>query len=66
MAGMKDDTTDWISQQVPDGTDWLEYMLVKGPEKTGDSGVDVAGHAGRARSLLFRSDEDATGGDLAV
>ena len=34
-GGMKDDTTDWISQQVPDGTDWLEYMLVKGPEKTG-------------------------------
>lgn len=21
----------WISQQVPDGTDWLEYMLVKEP-----------------------------------
>jgi catechol 2,3-dioxygenase-like lactoylglutathione lyase family enzyme len=34
-GGMKDDTTDWISQQVPDGTDWLECMLVKGPEKTG-------------------------------
>ena len=34
-GGMKDDTTDWISQQVPDGTDGLEYMLVKGPEKTG-------------------------------
>src|SRR5580704_9097070 len=34
-GGMKDDTTDWISQQVPDGTDWFEYMLVEGPEKTG-------------------------------
>ena len=34
-GGMKDDTTDWISQQVPDGTDWFEYMLVKGPEKAG-------------------------------
>jgi catechol 2,3-dioxygenase-like lactoylglutathione lyase family enzyme len=34
-GGMKDDATDWISQQVPDGTDWFEYMLVKGPEKTG-------------------------------
>ena len=33
-GGMKDDT-DWVSQQVPDGTDWLEYMMAKGPEKTG-------------------------------
>jgi catechol 2,3-dioxygenase-like lactoylglutathione lyase family enzyme len=34
-GGMKDDETSWISQQVPDGTDWIEYMTVKGPEKTG-------------------------------
>jgi catechol 2,3-dioxygenase-like lactoylglutathione lyase family enzyme len=34
-GGMKDDAVDWISQQVPDGTDWIEYMTVKGPEKTG-------------------------------
>ena len=26
-GGMKDDRTDWVSLQVPDGTDWLEYML---------------------------------------
>ncbi len=26
-GGMKDDETDWFSLQVPDGTDWLEYML---------------------------------------
>ena len=26
-GGMKDDETDWVSLQVPDGTDWLEYML---------------------------------------
>ena len=26
-GGMKDNETDWISLQVPDGTDWLEYML---------------------------------------
>jgi hypothetical protein len=32
---MKDDVTDWISLQVPDGTDWVEYMTVKGPEKSG-------------------------------
>ena len=26
-GGMKDDETDWVAMQVPDGTDWLEYML---------------------------------------
>jgi catechol 2,3-dioxygenase-like lactoylglutathione lyase family enzyme len=26
-GGMKDDRTDWIDMRVPDGTDWLEYML---------------------------------------
>ncbi len=27
--------TEWISQQVPNGTDWLEYMVVTGPETRG-------------------------------
>jgi len=26
-GGMKDDETSWVSQQVPDGSDWIEYML---------------------------------------
>jgi catechol 2,3-dioxygenase-like lactoylglutathione lyase family enzyme len=26
-GGMKDNETDWVAMQVPDGTDWLEYML---------------------------------------
>ena len=26
-GGMKDDQTDWVAMQVPDGTDWVEYML---------------------------------------
>ncbi len=26
-GGMKEDETDWVAMQVPDGTDWLEYML---------------------------------------
>ena len=26
-GGMKDDRTDWLAIQVPDGTDWIEYML---------------------------------------
>ena len=34
-GGMTDNATDWISSQLPDGLDWVEYMAVKGPEKTG-------------------------------
>jgi catechol 2,3-dioxygenase-like lactoylglutathione lyase family enzyme len=35
FGGMRDDTPTWISQQVPDGTDWLEYMIVGTPEGRG-------------------------------
>ena len=31
---MKDDVTDWVAIQVPDGTDWLEYMLNASDEPT--------------------------------
>ncbi|MGB7029285.1 MAG: VOC family protein, partial [Candidatus Acidiferrum sp.] len=31
-GGMKDDQTDWVAMQVPDGTDWLEYMLRIAPD----------------------------------
>jgi catechol 2,3-dioxygenase-like lactoylglutathione lyase family enzyme len=34
-GGPKEDSSDWISSQVPDGRDWIEYMVVKGPETTG-------------------------------
>jgi catechol 2,3-dioxygenase-like lactoylglutathione lyase family enzyme len=27
QGGMHDDKTDWVAMQVPDGTEWLEYML---------------------------------------
>ncbi len=33
--GGRNGKTEWISQQVPDGTDWLEYMVVGGPETKG-------------------------------
>jgi catechol 2,3-dioxygenase-like lactoylglutathione lyase family enzyme len=26
-GGMRDNQTDWVALQVPDGTDWVEYML---------------------------------------
>jgi catechol 2,3-dioxygenase-like lactoylglutathione lyase family enzyme len=27
QGGMQADKTDWVAMQVPDGTDWVEYML---------------------------------------
>lgn len=36
-GGATDAVPSWVSQQVPDGTDWLEYMLVTGPETKGIS-----------------------------
>jgi len=30
-GGMTDAKVDWVSQQVPDGHDWVEYMLAGGP-----------------------------------
>jgi dipeptidyl aminopeptidase/acylaminoacyl peptidase len=35
FGGMKDDVPTWISQQVPEGTDWLEYMIVGTPQGRG-------------------------------
>ena len=35
FGGMNPENPTWISQQVPDGTDWMEYMIVKGPETKG-------------------------------
>jgi catechol 2,3-dioxygenase-like lactoylglutathione lyase family enzyme len=26
-GGMKDDVTEWVALQVPDGTDWIEFMV---------------------------------------
>jgi catechol 2,3-dioxygenase-like lactoylglutathione lyase family enzyme len=34
-GGAKEGVTSWISQQVPDGTDWIEYMLTDSPETSG-------------------------------
>ena len=35
FGGMKPDKIDWVSQQVPNGHDWLEYMLTSGPSGSG-------------------------------
>jgi len=34
-GGMTDSRADWVSQQVPNGTDWLEYMQVGPPHGRG-------------------------------
>lgn len=35
FGGNTEDRPTWISQQVPDGSDWLEYMIVGSPEGRG-------------------------------
>ncbi len=35
FGGMQPDRVDWVSQQVPHGRDWLEYMLTSGPSGGG-------------------------------
>jgi catechol 2,3-dioxygenase-like lactoylglutathione lyase family enzyme len=34
-GGFSETVVSWVSEQVPDGTDWIEYMMVYTPEKTG-------------------------------
>jgi catechol 2,3-dioxygenase-like lactoylglutathione lyase family enzyme len=33
-GGMKDDETNWVDMQVPDGTEWIEFMLNVPPNAT--------------------------------
>ncbi len=34
-GGVDPEKTDWVAMQVPDGTDWLEYMLTSGVSGSG-------------------------------
>ncbi|HEV2215693.1 MAG TPA: VOC family protein [Terracidiphilus sp.] len=34
-GGMQTGKIDWVSQQVPNGHDWLEYMMTSGPSGSG-------------------------------
>ncbi|HZD32963.1 MAG TPA: VOC family protein, partial [Candidatus Angelobacter sp.] len=43
-GGMKDDHTDWVDMQVPDGTQWLEYMLVRPGEQLSPRALGVLNH----------------------
>jgi catechol 2,3-dioxygenase-like lactoylglutathione lyase family enzyme len=44
QGGMKDDETDWVDMQVPDGTQWLEYMMVRGAEQPSPKTLGVLNH----------------------
>ncbi|MGA8044141.1 MAG: VOC family protein [Terracidiphilus sp.] len=35
FGGMQEAKLDWVSQQAPNGHDWLEYMLTSGPSGSG-------------------------------
>ncbi len=49
--GGRDGKVEWVSQQVPDGHDWIEYMMSRGAGH-GDSGGHDAADAGRDGPLL--------------
>jgi catechol 2,3-dioxygenase-like lactoylglutathione lyase family enzyme len=42
-GGMKDGVDDWVSLQVPDGSDWLEYML-SGPAVPTQRSLGILNH----------------------
>ncbi|HEX5236292.1 MAG TPA: VOC family protein [Silvibacterium sp.] len=44
FGGMKPEKTDWVSQQVPDGHDWLEYMLEGGDGDISQRQLGVLNH----------------------
>jgi catechol 2,3-dioxygenase-like lactoylglutathione lyase family enzyme len=43
-GGMKDNETDWMDMQVPDGQDWLEYMLVRPESKLDARTLGILNH----------------------
>ena len=53
-GGMNDDKVDWVSQQAPDGHDWLEYMLTSGPSGSGIPANISQQHSRRAGPLFDR------------
>jgi catechol 2,3-dioxygenase-like lactoylglutathione lyase family enzyme len=44
QGGMKEGETDWVDMQVPDGTQWLEYMLVKEGQQLSPRTLGVLNH----------------------
>ena len=55
-GGMVEGRTDWVSLQVPDGTDWIEYMLSWGGGEANQKELGVLNHV----SLGEKDIDDAT------
>ena len=62
-GGAKDDSADWISSQVPDGHDWVEYMVQKAPASVSLGTAGVLDHfalgmvnAEQAMNMLYNGD----------
>jgi len=62
-GGAKEDSADWISSQVPDGHDWVEYMVVKGSEPVTTDHAGALDHfalgmvnAEQSMNLLYAGD----------
>ena len=53
-GGMKDDGTDWIDMQVPDGTQWLEYMMVREGQQLSPRTLGVLNHIAFGSSICER------------
>lgn len=51
FGGMVEGKTDWVSQQTPDGHDWLEYMLSSGNLDMSGTGIP-AGMSQQALGVL--------------
>ena len=53
-GGMHPERTDWVSQQVPDGHDWIEYMLSVGSSAAPSAReIAAAGASGAAPPVPF-------------
>ncbi len=54
-GGMQPDRTDWVAQQVPDGHDWLEYMLTVGSSPAPSGGEIAAAGAGASAPISLNA-----------
>jgi catechol 2,3-dioxygenase-like lactoylglutathione lyase family enzyme len=62
-GGAKEDSADWISSQVPDGLDWVEFMVVKASDAVSLDKSGVLDHfalgmqnAEQAMNMLYNGD----------
>ena len=67
QGGMKDNKTDWVDMQVPDGGEWIEYM-VHGPQAASANESGVLNHFSlgvvsvhKAQTLLEQRDWHPSG-----